>query len=363
MNAYLGLAGVVLMAVGCGGQADLGGTADGGTGSNFDGAPPTLDHDATTETHDGHVAQVDASQPRRDAADTQPFACTVTSTSSLNGVSLVFRAPVDCSFSVAQAQAGISIPYDLIIDSDVDAVTPKRRAGSACEEPGATGLIVFEQLTGGNENYCRCDEGDCPGSVLATKTLHAGTTPFAFSWHGRNWQGPSDTSNPEGAAFPPGDYVLAVRATGTHAGTDFEVAATLDIHLSAIASSSAELTACASGCATAAGNAVNGCPSLLTYGCLAGPCGASASGDLCHPAGTTAASTILCAQSALSTCPTACQSDATCMAFVACIEACPGPPIKCCRKGGFSDLAATCSQGICTCLGGYTATPYGAICN
>ena len=73
--------------------------------------------------------------------------------------------------------------------------------------------------------------GLCPRGPLPTVTLHAGTYANTFSWSGRNWSGPSDVSNPMGAAFPAGDYPLTVSAKGTHGGTNFVVTATLTIHL------------------------------------------------------------------------------------------------------------------------------------
>jgi hypothetical protein len=57
----------------------------------------------------------------------------------------------------------------------------------------------------------------------------------SVAWDGRNWTGPSDSSNPEGAPFPAGDYEFSVSAVGTWRvqGTDqpFEVAGTLRVTL------------------------------------------------------------------------------------------------------------------------------------
>jgi hypothetical protein len=47
-----------------------------------------------------------------------------------------------------------------------------------------------------------------------TMTLVPGSYPGTFKWDGRNWYGPSDTNNPEGAPFPPGHYMLTVSAKG-----------------------------------------------------------------------------------------------------------------------------------------------------
>ena len=48
-----------------------------------------------------------------------------------------------------------------------------------------------------------------------------GTYPRTFTWDGVNWRGPSDTGNPKGPPFPPGDYTLTIAATpGTLLETD-----------------------------------------------------------------------------------------------------------------------------------------------
>jgi hypothetical protein len=166
------------------------------------------------------------------APDTMPFGgCAVTGESSLPGVSIAFRMPVNCTFTVAQALAGIAIPYDVVVTNDVAGVilTPQNAGG--CGLPGNSGLIVFEQLAGNGQSYCLCDTGLCGPASLPPVTLRAGSYAGAFSWDGKNWNGPSDTGNPKGAPFPPGTYTLTVRATGTGGGSTFVVSATLAIRL------------------------------------------------------------------------------------------------------------------------------------
>jgi hypothetical protein len=157
--------------------------------------------------------------------------CSVTSSSSLPGVSIVFRTPVTCSFTLAQARAGIMIPYDVVVASDVTGVVPAPQDAGGCGSPGASGLIVFEQLAGGGQSYCLCDTGLCAPGSPSPVTLRAGSYAGVFSWTGHNWGGPSDTGNPMGAAFPAGSYSLTVSARGTQSGASFAVAATLTIVL------------------------------------------------------------------------------------------------------------------------------------
>lgn len=124
---------------------------------------------------------------------------------------------------------GISIPYRLVIDAALSGTVVSTETQSSCEVPGPSGLFVFEQLAGAGQSYCLCDSGLCPPP--APKPLVAGDYPLAFSWDGKNWSGPSDTGNPKGKPFPPGDYQLTVQAKGKSSGTSFVVTATLSILL------------------------------------------------------------------------------------------------------------------------------------
>jgi hypothetical protein len=157
--------------------------------------------------------------------------CSMGWSSSLAGVTIEFRAPVTCTFSVAQAAAGITIPYDVVVANDVFDVIPAPLDAGGCGQPGSSGLIVLEQLAGAGQSYCLCDTGLCAPNPQPATMLHAGRYGAAFSWDGRNWNGPSDTGSPKGAAFPPGAYSLTVRAAGTQRSSRFAVSATLAIRL------------------------------------------------------------------------------------------------------------------------------------
>jgi hypothetical protein len=183
-------------------------------------ATPALDSSAEATQGDSPSGEASASA-----------GCIATSTSSLQGVSLVLRSPITCTFTLAEAQAGISVPYDVVVTSDVAGVVPAPQDAGGCGAPGSSGLIVFEQLVGSGQSYCVCDTGLCaPGSPPAV-TLRAGSYGSGFSWTGHNWSGPSDTGNPLGAAFPPGSYTLTLSAKGTQGGTAFAVTTTLTIVL------------------------------------------------------------------------------------------------------------------------------------
>jgi hypothetical protein len=160
--------------------------------------------------------------------------CQTEQTSSLPGVSVEFTTS-DCNYTLAEAAAGISIEYQVLVEADIPNVLAQPSDDGGCGEPGPSGLILFEEVSGGGQRYCRCDVGLCPGPSGDLVTVPAGTYPATFAWHGRNWNGPSDTGAPEGAPFPPGDYTLTVRAVGAYgdpaAQTPFEVEGTFLIHL------------------------------------------------------------------------------------------------------------------------------------
>ena len=140
--------------------------------------------------------------------------CKPVSTSTLPDVSLHFLA-TDCSFTLAEAAAGLTIDYEVEIAADVPGVAPEAQDAGNCETPQPYGLVVHEVLAGGAEQYCLCDVGLCPGNPLPPVTLGAGTYPGSFGWQGENWGGPSDFGAPKGAPFPAGTYDLVVSATGT----------------------------------------------------------------------------------------------------------------------------------------------------
>ncbi len=154
--------------------------------------------------------------------------------STLPGVEIRF-APQKCTFTLAEAMAGVAIAYTVEVADVVEDVSPASGDASACDEPGASGLIVFEELGAGDQHYCVCDVGLCPEPTPTIVSLQAGSYPDTFTWSGTNWSGPSDTANPLGPPFPPGEYVLRVNTQGTWGpggqSQDFSVTGTFPITL------------------------------------------------------------------------------------------------------------------------------------
>jgi hypothetical protein len=106
----------------------------------------------TTNTSAPDAAPADAAPP--DAAPDP--SCVLDSASTLPGVSIRF-ASQSCTFTLAQAKAGIAIDYDVVIDTEVAAVVPFGQTSAPALGP--SGLDVVEHLTGGGQSYCVCDVG------------------------------------------------------------------------------------------------------------------------------------------------------------------------------------------------------------
>ncbi|NOZ00800.1 MAG: hypothetical protein GXP54_02795 [Deltaproteobacteria bacterium] len=161
--------------------------------------------------------------------------CVTGADSNLPGVSIRFAAD-RCSWTLAEAAAGIEIPYSVVVDDDFQDVFPMPQDAGQCGQPGTSGLILFEKLAGGDQSYCICDTGLCMGPDNKPVTLKKGEYAGVFQWDGVNWAGPSDTGNPKGQPFPPGTYTLTVSAVGSTdnpEGPAFKVEGTLEIQLTA----------------------------------------------------------------------------------------------------------------------------------
>ena len=142
--------------------------------------------------------------------------------SNLPGVQLTFSEQ-PCSYTAAEVAAGIQIVYQEVITAAVPGLSPAAGDAGGCAQPDDAGLIVSYRISGAGQNYCLCDTGLCAPQSTVTTTV-VGNHTRQIPWDGRNWYGPSDTGNREGAAFPPGTYTIALSASGSHrtsdAGTD-----------------------------------------------------------------------------------------------------------------------------------------------
>lgn len=209
-------------------------TATGGSGGS---SGPGFDIDASTSATDAGsdatvVGAVEAgSDATNDGAPTGP--CTTSGSSTLAGVSIHFPAQ-RCTFSQAEALAGVTFQYEVVIEHDVAGVLSGPQDWGHCDGPGPGGLYVLPTISGNGQSYCICDVGLCPQPLLSPNVLTMGTYSGTFFWDGVNWIGPSDTGNPKGDPFPAGVYTLSIRGTGliveSNGGTTpYEVVGTMDV--------------------------------------------------------------------------------------------------------------------------------------
>ncbi|MCA9683871.1 MAG: hypothetical protein KC457_16845 [Myxococcales bacterium] len=149
--------------------------------------------------------------------------CAGVGTSTLPGACIDFAGDGG-SWTVAQAAAGIDIPYTLVVETDIAGVVPRPQDAGRCGSPELGGLILFERILDGDETrWCMCDTGLCPSGPNEARTLTTGRSQGSFRWNGVEWQGPSDTNNPQGPPLAPGVYTLEISAVGTVEGRPFEV--------------------------------------------------------------------------------------------------------------------------------------------
>ncbi|WP_437755471.1 hypothetical protein [Sorangium sp. So ce1389] len=117
--------------------------------------------------------------------------------------------------------------YTVTTDSSVPPIDIAASTGCGrCVEPTSDPLsFVSYKISGlswGAEPqpqlYCLCDVGCCPPDESATVQVDATTATQTIRWSGRQWNGPSDTSNPEGDFFALGSYEVEVTFDGKEQG-------------------------------------------------------------------------------------------------------------------------------------------------
>jgi hypothetical protein len=207
---------------GSGAAGGAGGTVGGSGTGGVGGRCGPVESSDRPDAGDGR-----ACEPGSGWGELSPRPCSA----PLEKVRFAFRT-TRCEYTLAEAAAGIRIPYELVIEDGVTGFTPVPYPYRI----GLAGLVVQESVTGGTSSYCNCDRGgpdwSCPandggyfsphrtsgdGGVpvpfpgeCSAIDLLPGVHPLEFGWTGRNWFGASDTVRPMGAPFPPGDYVLNV---------------------------------------------------------------------------------------------------------------------------------------------------------
>jgi hypothetical protein len=118
--------------------------------------------------------------------------------------------------------------YTITTDSSVPPIDVAASTGCGrCVEPTSDPLSFVSYKISGltwsadpqPQLYCLCDVGCCAPDEAVTVQVDATTATQTIRWSGRQWTGPSDTSNPEGAFFQAGTYDVEVTFDGKEQGS------------------------------------------------------------------------------------------------------------------------------------------------
>ena len=143
-------------------------------------------------------------------------ACSVSQT-DVTGVTVTLSSDT-CIFHVGEAA---TFHYAVTVAPSAKPVSFPASPGSGGPSPttGQLANLVDWRITpDGSQNptYCAdCDTGLGPNTPATTVTLQQGTYDGDVDWPGRLWGGQSDTNNPLGPAFVPGNYDVVAVITGT----------------------------------------------------------------------------------------------------------------------------------------------------
>jgi hypothetical protein len=182
------------------------------------GSDQQLPSSGSTPCNDWYVSSSELVFVRDAPLGPSQLPCKGQSRSTLPGVEIRFPDNAVCTFSLAQARAGVRIPYQIVVAQAVAGLRSHALDAGGCAIRPAGELSMLEELTGNGQHYGVTDIGGCGGRGQPGPlgTLRSGTSEHALPWDGVNWWGPSDTSQAKGAAFPPGLYTFTARAEGTY---------------------------------------------------------------------------------------------------------------------------------------------------
>jgi hypothetical protein len=146
----------------------------------------------------------------------QDTSCAVENiTGTFPGVSISVRGD---TCTLARGQAAV-FSYEVTVDPSVPAVLV-HGSGPGCgsclartSDPST--WVDYEiggtSASGQSQIYCLCDVGCCAPDTDRTVQMTPGTVTGTIDWSGRTWNGPSDTGQPMGDFFEPGQYFVSVQ--------------------------------------------------------------------------------------------------------------------------------------------------------
>lgn len=149
------------------------------------------------------------------------------------------------TFTLEEAARGVELRYAVIVEDDLEDIQAICQDDGRAGHPNDYGLIVFPSITG----YPSAEELKTQWQYFGSRDIgygagdpdpgdvKKGRHPEKLKWSGLNWRGPSDTGQPLGDPFPPGDYsfVVSIKCS-KKIGNDnsrflFEVTNHVTIHL------------------------------------------------------------------------------------------------------------------------------------
>ncbi len=206
---------------------------------NSSGATPATGDDSTGG--DSQISGTDAVSDvvsGTDAlADVPSTGCTPTYTGAIPGATLDL-SNTPCTFSISAAKGVFNLPYIVKISGSETLSMDGLWGGCQVAATNVHGGIATAESIGdgASQKWCMCDVGLCAPTTSPFVATTVGAYPVAFSWDGKNWNGPSDTGNQPGAAFAPGMYTFTVSLTGKRQAADgatqpFAASASLPIKL------------------------------------------------------------------------------------------------------------------------------------
>ncbi|MCB9532448.1 MAG: hypothetical protein H6700_11840 [Myxococcales bacterium] len=169
----------------------------------------------TPQELDGCLCSCDAGFVRCDT----PGECAPTRASTAFGATITLDTG-RCVFSLDELARGVEFSYTVEIPPNTPPVFSRPLDAGGCDAPDPSGLRIIESVGGGDQSWCICDTGLCMAPPPEAVPLEPGVYAATFSWNGRNWGGPSDTGQPEGPAFPLGDFQVTLRAAGIFIDAD-----------------------------------------------------------------------------------------------------------------------------------------------
>ncbi|WP_437505950.1 hypothetical protein [Sorangium sp. So ce1099] len=205
---------------GDGSGGDSSGSGGDGSGSGGDGSGSGGDNSGSGGDNSGAGGCDDGSGGGCGLPPDEP--CAVRDVEgTIPGVKITIESS-RCAYREGEAAEFV---YTVTTDSSVPPIDIAASTGCGrCVEPTSDPLsFVSYKISGSSfqgepQSYCLCDVGCCPPDESATVQVDATTATQTIHWSGRQWNGPSDTSNPEGDFFAPGSYEVEVTFDGKEQG-------------------------------------------------------------------------------------------------------------------------------------------------